>query len=148
MTQYWFYHLEASALEQVLPELLIKTQGRGWRSLVKCPAERLAELDKLLWTFRDDAFLPHGLDTEPFADLQPVLLTAEAESTAGVDCAFLIDGCDIHAEPSTQRVLVLINGRRETAVQQARRQWSALKQQKADLSYWQQTAQGRWEKKA
>ncbi|MDB5454933.1 MAG: polymerase chi subunit HolC, partial [Caulobacter sp.] len=33
----WFYHLERSALEQVLPELLEKTLGRGWRALVRGP---------------------------------------------------------------------------------------------------------------
>jgi len=28
--EYWFYHLEASTLEDVLPGLLEKVQQRGW----------------------------------------------------------------------------------------------------------------------
>ena len=57
-TEYWFYHLEASTLEGVLPGLLEKTLEKGWRALVKMPEDKLAELDNFLWTFRDDAFLP------------------------------------------------------------------------------------------
>ena len=31
----WFYHLERSTLDQVLPTLLEKTLERGWRALIK-----------------------------------------------------------------------------------------------------------------
>jgi len=39
MPEYWFYHLEASTLEGVLPGLLEKTLAKGWRALVKLPRE-------------------------------------------------------------------------------------------------------------
>ena len=55
----WFYHLERSALEDVLPELLEKTLARGWRALVRSPdARRLEALDQWLWSWRDDSFTP------------------------------------------------------------------------------------------
>ncbi|HEY0052608.1 MAG TPA: DNA polymerase III subunit chi, partial [Caulobacteraceae bacterium] len=57
----WFYHLERSSLEQVLPDLLEKTLTRGWRAQVRARDEaRLADLDERLWTWKDDAFLAHG----------------------------------------------------------------------------------------
>ena len=57
----WFYHLERSSLDQVLPELLEKTLQRGWRALVRsAAAERLEQLDNFLWTFREDGFCPTG----------------------------------------------------------------------------------------
>ena len=31
----WFYHLERSSVEDVLPELVEKTISRGWRALIK-----------------------------------------------------------------------------------------------------------------
>ncbi|MFT4252489.1 MAG: DNA polymerase III subunit chi, partial [Caulobacter sp.] len=72
----WFYHLERSSAEQVLPELLEKTLGRGWKALVRGgDPMRLNALDAHLWTFRDDSFLPHGLAEEPLAERQPVLLS-------------------------------------------------------------------------
>ena len=31
----WFYHLERTALDQALPELLEKTLAKGWKALVR-----------------------------------------------------------------------------------------------------------------
>ena len=54
-TEIWFYHLERSSLDQVLPELLEKTLGRGWRALVLLRDPQLiADLDERLWTWRPD----------------------------------------------------------------------------------------------
>ncbi len=148
MTEYWFYHLETSMLEGVLPELLDKTRARGWRALVKMPADRLSHMDKFLWTYKDDGFLPHGRDDEPMADQQPIVLSSEAATSQGHDCVFLIDGADIDVDAKTSRCLVMIDGRNEAMVQQARAKWKSLKDSGANLSYWQQNDQGRWEKKA
>ena len=76
MTEILFYHLQRQPLEAVLPTLLEKSLGRGWRAAVQATtAERLAALDDHLWTFTDDSFLPHGTDREPDAADQPVVLT-------------------------------------------------------------------------
>ncbi|NNE59239.1 MAG: DNA polymerase III subunit chi [Hellea sp.] len=148
MTEYWFYHLETSLLEGVLPELLDKTRARNWRALVKLPPDLLAHLDQFLWTYKDDGFLPHGRDDEPMSDQQPILLSADAESSEGHDCAFLVDGAKCDIAEQTSRCIVMIDGRNEGAVQEARSHWKTLKDQGANLSYWQQNDLGRWEKKA
>ena len=95
MTDYWFYHLEASTLKGVLPGLLEKTLQKGWRALVKLPEAELADMDAYLWTFQDDSFLPHGRDDEPQSAQQPILLSAQAESAAGFDAVFLIGGAQL-----------------------------------------------------
>lgn len=148
MTDCWFYHLEGSTLESVLPDLLQKTLAKGWRAVVKLPEARLPEMDHFLWTFKDDSFLPHGRDDEPQADQQPVLLTASAAKSQGADCVFLIEGEDMDITDDTQRCIVMINGRNQDDVTRARAQWSKLKKTGATLSYWQQTDRGGWEKKA
>lgn len=148
MTEYWFYHLETSTLENVLPELLGKTIERGWRALVKVPDSMLEHLDGYLWTYQDASFLPHGRDDEPQADRQPILLSADASGSEGFDCVFLVDGQDLNVSDSTTRCIVMINGRDADAVQSARAQWTRLKKTDANLSYWQQNDRGRWEKKA
>ena len=148
MTEYWFYHLETSMLEGVLPELLDKTLSRGWRALIKMPADRLSHMDKFLWTYKDDSFLPHGRDDEPMADQQPIVLSAEASTSQGHNCVFLIDGADMDITPDTSRCIVMIDGRNDAMVQAARKKWKSLKDANANLSYWQQNDQGRWEKKA
>ncbi|HVK81146.1 MAG TPA: DNA polymerase III subunit chi, partial [Verrucomicrobiae bacterium] len=61
MAELWFYHLERSELARALAPLLEKSLQRGWRALVRGGSpERLDELDAVLWTYRDDSFLPHA----------------------------------------------------------------------------------------
>ena len=146
--EYWFYHLEASTLEGVLPGLLEKTLEKGWRALVKMPEEKLAELDSFLWTFRDDAFLPHGRDDEPQAELQPILLSTATDSAKGFDAVFLLGGASIAEMDGVSRAMVMINGRSEEDVTRERGRWKALKDAGESLAYYQQDERGRWEKKA
>ena len=146
--EYWFYHLEASTIEGVLPELLEKTLTKGWRALVKLPEEKLSEMDQFLWTYRDEAFLPHGRADEPQAELQPILLSSSASTTEGCAAIFLIDGADIEDMSGAERAMVMINGRSQEDVQRERGRWKTLKEAGATLSYWQQDDRGRWEKKA
>jgi DNA polymerase-3 subunit chi len=146
VTEVWFYHLERTALEEALPELLEKTLARGWKALVRGrDGRRLEQLDQHLWTWRDDSFLPHGLAEEPLAARQPILLTTGQENPNGAEALFLVDG----AEPGTldgyARAMVLFDGRDEAAVAAARAQWSALKATGAAISYWRQKERG-WEK--
>ena len=147
-TDYWFYHLEASTLEGVLPGLLEKTLQKGWRALVKLPAAELEQMDKLLWTFRDDSFLPHGREDEPQSDLQPILLTATLDSAAGFDAVFLIDGAEMTDMADASRAMVMINGRSQDDIARERGRWKRLKSEGASLAYYQQDDRGRWAKKA
>lgn len=146
--EYWFYHLEASTIEGVLPGLLEKTLAKGWRALVKLPEDQLAEMDNYLWTYRDDAFLPHGRDDEPRADQQPILLTAAADSAKDFDAVFLLGGAEVADMAEASRAMVMINGRSQTDVTRERGRWKTLKYQGATLSYYQQNDRGAWEKKA
>ncbi len=145
----WFYHLERTGLEQALPELLDKTLARGWRAIVRSGSpDRLEHLDGWLWSYRDESFLPHGLASEPEAARQPILLTTTDDNLNGADALFLIDGADPGALQGYARCLVLFDGKDDTQLGLARRQWSALKADGAALSYWKQSPEGRWEKQA
>ena len=145
----WFYHLERSALEQVLPELLEKTLGRGWRALVRGPdPARLEQLDAHLWTYRDDSFLPHGLGEEPMAQRQPVLLTTRLDNPNGGQALFLLDGAEPGDLSDYQRCILLFDGRDEAALRLARGRWAAFKNAGHPVSYWRQGAERGWEKQA
>ena len=146
--EHWFYHLEGSTIEGVLPGLLEKTLAKGWRALVKLPEDKLPVLDDLLWTFRDDSFLPHGRDDEPMADWQPILLSHSIQDAKGFDAVFLMEGAEIKEMQGVSRAMVMINGRSQDNVLQERKRWKALKETGAALAYYQQNSQGRWEKKA
>jgi len=146
--EYWFYHLEASTVEGILPGLLEKTRQKGWRALVKLPQSQLKEMDDYLWTYKDDSFLPHGRDDEPLAEQQPITLSANVETADGYQAVFLIGGTDIADMSGVERCMVMINGRSENDVMRERKRWKALKETDAALSYYQQNDRGSWEKKA
>ena len=146
MGEVWFYHLERSSLEQALPELLEKTLQRGWKALVRTrePA-RAARLDEWLWTYRDDSFLPHGLDQEAGAARQPILITLGAENPNGADALFVIDGAELGATADYARCVVIFDGGDEQQLAAARAQFRAARASGAEVAYWQQKARG-WEK--
>jgi len=145
----WFYHLERTALEQALPSLLERTLARKWRALVRTTAkDRLDHLDAALWSYRDEAFLPHGVEGEPHAERQPVLLTTDKANTNAAQALFLIDGAEPDDLDGFERGLVLFDGRDESQVERARGQWKALKTRGINVSYWRESAERGWEKQA
>lgn len=145
----WFYHLERSSLDQVLPDLLDKTLKKGWRAVVRTGApDRLEHLDSWLWSFRDESFLPHGLADEPFAEHQPVLLTTGMDTPNAAQALFLIDGAEAGDLSPHERCIVLFDGRDEAALAQARGRWKTFKAEGRSVSYWRQGEQRGWEKMA
>ena len=145
----WFYHLERSPLEQVLPELLERTLARGWKALVRTgQPERVEHLDGWLWSWRDDSFLPHGTADEPMADRQPVLLTTALENPNAAEALFLIDGAEPGDVSGHERCILIFDGRDDAALKTARGRWKTFKDAGLSVSYWKQGVERGWEKVA
>jgi DNA polymerase III subunit chi len=148
MTEILFYHLKGQTLEQVLPALLHKSLERGWRVVVQASSEeRVEALDAHLWTWRDDAFLPHGTARDPEAAEQPIVLTANAENPNGATVRFLVDGANLTADAASyQRIVLLFDGEDPEAVEMARTRWNEAKAGGAEVTYWKANEDGRWER--
>ncbi|MGH6991902.1 MAG: DNA polymerase III subunit chi [Caulobacteraceae bacterium] len=145
----WFYQLERSSLEAVLPDLLAKCLERGWRALVVASARPLLErLDVRLWTFSDASFLAHGLESDPSPHRQPVLLSTSGENLNGAKALVLVDEAEGPAIEGFERALVVFDGGEESALRRARERWSALKVAGASLAYWRQKEERGWERQA
>jgi len=148
-TEIWFYHLERSTLDQVLPELLDKTLQRGWRALVRiADLSRLDEIDEHLWAWREDSFLAHGRSGQDHADRQPILLSQTGENPNGAQALFIVDQSDMGPVEGYERCFIIFDGRDDAALNHARERWKGLKGQGASLAYWKQSDEGRWEKAA
>jgi DNA polymerase III subunit chi len=145
-----FYHLQGRGLESALPALLERSLERGWRVVVQSGSEeRVAALDALLWTYRDDSFLPHGVAADRDAAGHPILLTAGDERSNGASVRFLIDGAGLPEDAeSYERLVLMFDGGDEGAVAAARAQWREAQERGLSATYWQQNSQGRWEQKA
>lgn len=147
MAELWFYHLERSDLSRALPPLLEKSLQRGWRALVRGGSpERLDELDVVLWTYRDDSFLPHAREGDP--KRQPVWLTSEGGNPNGAQVLFLLDGAEPGDLSSFERACLMFDGRDEAALELARSRWKQAKADGIVASYWRESAGGKWEKQA
>ena len=148
MTEILFYHLKGQSLDQVLPPLLQKSLERGWRVVVQASSEeRVEALDALLWTWRDDAFLPHGTARDSEAAEHPIVLTANAENPNGAAVRFLVDGANLSVDASNyQRIVLLFDGDDPEAVEMARLRWNEAKASGAEVTYWKADESGRWQR--
>lgn len=147
----WFYHLERSSVEDALPPLLEKCIERGWRAIVKSKiAANLDAIDSRLWTYKPNAWLPHGKlsgrDDED--DPQPILLVPEAldksGSRLGAQALFLLDGADWVGVNQVERIFVIFDGRDQDAVAHARNDWRRAKDIGLVPAYWRQSEDGKW----
>lgn len=148
MTNILFYHLENQPLEKVLPVLLEKTLERGWRAVVEVGSvERAEAIDSVLWTYREDSFLPHAVAGALEDADQPVLITAGPENPNGANVRFFVDRAVPQSADGYERIVFMFSGHDPDAVTEARAAWRALGPA-GTLTYWQQDESGRWVKKA
>jgi DNA polymerase-3 subunit chi len=148
MTEALFYHLEKARIDSVLPELLERTLERGWRALVRCGDRASVErVDELLWTYRDDSFMPHSADPA-LADRDPVHITDNAKLSNGADLLFLVEGARADAARigAYKRCVLIFNGADEAELAAARAFWKEANANGAETTYWRQSSEGRWKK--
>ena len=149
MADILFYHLTESPLEEALPGLLERSVERGWRAVVQTGTEeRRDALDQHLWTFRDDSFLAHATDREPYPAEQPVLLTTGEGNQNAAQIRFLVDGASPPELSGYERAVFLFDGHDAAQLEAARGHWKTMKEAGHAVTYWQQTPDRRWERKA
>ena len=154
MTEIWFYHLQSQPLERVLPTLIEKSLEKGWRVTLQARSEeRLAALDSWLWTFSDESFLAHGRAGDGDPNLQLVYLTNGIENPNGAALRLFVEGAEIApaidgSNENYARVAALFDGNNAEELLRARGQWKEVKELGFAPTYWQQSANGRWEMKA
>lgn len=154
MSEVLFYHLERRTLDDVLPGMIEKTLERGWRALIRVESsDRADAIDNLLWTYNEQTFLPHAQAGECDPKRQPVLITVEDDNLNGANVFFLVGGAappawSEAATKSLTRVVMMFDGRDGEQVGRARTAWSAAKAAGHDVTYWKESAAGKFEKQA
>ena len=142
-----FYHLTRQPLERVLPRIAERVLGEGQRLLiVEADARRRAALDKLLWTYAADSFLPHaeiGGDRDPG---QPILLAGDVDAANGARHVALADGLWRDAALDFARAFHFFD---DEAIRAAREAWKSLAgRDGVERRYWKLNDAGRWEQAA
>lgn len=148
MTEIRFYHLQTRSVDQALPDITQKALSAGHRIVVRARDDMEAErLNAHLWTYRPDAFIPHGSRKDGYAADQPVYLCAGNDNPNKADVLIVTDGVQPESLDGFSLCCDVFDGRDETQVNAARQRWKSYKDSGYALTYWQQTEKG-WEQKA
>jgi DNA polymerase III subunit chi len=148
LAQIGFYHLLTTPLERALPRLLERAREQGYVIMVRAgSAQRVAQLDAVLWTYDEASFLPHGSARDGNAAAQPIWLTAGDENPNQATMLVLVDGVEATDLSSFMRCVDIFDGNDESAVEAARERWRRAQEAGHELTYWQQTGSG-WERRA
>ena len=150
MAEVLFYHLTESTLEDALPGLLERSVDRGWRAVVQTGTEeRRDALDRICGPFatiRSWRMAPIASRIPPSS---PILLTTGDGNPNEAQIRFLVDGAvppDI-SRLRARRVPVRRPRRRRRSRRRATH-WKTMKDAGHAVTYWQQTPDRRWERKA
>ena len=148
MSEVRFYHLERQSLNQALPQLVSKALQNGHRIVVKAANDQVEHINNHLWTYDPNSFIPHGSAKDGNETDQPVWLTANNENPNAADVLILTQENEApEIDNAFTLICDMIDGKNEDAVAAARTRWKSYKAAGHDVTYWQQSAQGKWEKK-
>lgn len=144
-----FYHL-TTPLDRVLPriaERVVQTSGR--LLIVAEPQEQRIALDRLLWSYAPESFLPHAQAGGPDDANQPIIIAtdiAEQEPANAARNVAVVDGRWRDLILTFDRGFHLFD---DEAIQEARLAWKALADREGvERRYWKQNDAGRWEQAA
>ncbi|MCP3733608.1 DNA polymerase III subunit chi [Sphingomonas sp. RP10(2022)] len=142
-----FYHLTATPLDRALPQIAAKVVDSGARLLIVSGKEdQRVDLDRLLWTYKTDSFLPHAQAGAGDDSLQPILLAGEITQANAARHIALVDGEWRDGALAFDRTFHFFE---DEHIRPARDAWRALgSRDGVERRYWKQTDTGRWEQAA
>lgn len=142
-----FYHLTAMPLGRALPQIAEKVVASGARLLVvAAEAEARVAIDRMLWSYAPDSFLPHAQLGAGDDRRQPVLIAPDVNAANGARCIALTDGQWRDEALDFDRAFHFFD---DDAIRPAREAWKALAgREGVERRYWKQNEAGRWEQAA
>ena len=138
-----FYHLTQQPLDRVLPRIAERVLDGGGRLLVVSGDEaQRTSVDRLLWSYTPESFLPHAQAGAGDDSLQPVLIAPEPNPANAARHIALIDGTWREEALAFDRAFHFFD---EGSVVAARAAWRALAgREDVERRYWKQDEAGRW----
>ncbi|WP_066480202.1 MULTISPECIES: DNA polymerase III subunit chi [unclassified Sphingomonas] len=142
-----FYHLTRQPLDAVLPRIAEKVLADGGRlEIVAGDAEQRAAIDRFLWTWSAESFLPHAIAGAMDDARQPILIRA---AIAAPDPAGHVAIADGHWRDEALGFARAFHFFDDATIAESRAAWKALATRDGvERRYWKQNAHGRWEQAA
>lgn len=137
-----FYHLASSPLEKVLPRICERLLEQGERLTIVVADAMLDDLDRQLWSYAREAFLPHGRAGAPDAERQPILLDAGTTASNGARNIAIADGRWRDEALGFDRAFYFFD---DEHLADARQSWTTIKDNpKVEPRYWMKGPRGKW----
>ena len=146
MPEICYYHIQQADFVTALARLLEDMLSQQKRCFIWL--ENLADAQNIsekLWTFEDDAFIPHGVIGQSAHDAnQPVLFSDQRENVNVAQVLILPHQLDWDGPDEFTQICRLFDGRNPDRLVLMRQNWQKDKQAGHKLSYWQQDNSGTW----
>ena len=111
-------------------EIAEQTYGQGQRlQIIAANEEQATRLDDLLWTWKPDSFVPHGIWEESADQVaQPVVITGRQERLPGIEHLLMLDYCEVELVRQFSHAVHMVVADNPERLEASRRYWSLLKE--------------------
>jgi DNA polymerase-3 subunit chi len=130
MTEVIFVEVNAGRIEIRACEIAEENYARGNRlQIIALDQEQAERLDDLLWTFKHDTFIPHGLWTgSPDEPTQPIVITTSKEPVQGMDSLLMMGYGDVDLVSQFSQAFHLVVVDNQERIAGSRGYWTLLKE--------------------
>lgn len=152
LEQVGFYHLERTGPLDVVPSLVDKIYNRGLKSWIYHPDKALLkEMDRVIWTFSQQSFVPHCLEGDESMAHASSILSAQLPPKEGgkIDVFIALAPYAVEEDlPDVSRVVDMFESQDSAVLAQARERWRFYREKEISCAYWIQTSEGKWVQKS
>lgn len=137
------YQAAEGKLVSVVIKLLEKAYASGQKSVFFSPiSERIDLIDKTLWTFSTNAFIPHGSYKFGFPEKQPIYFTNKYENPNDANILAITDTLEIPDSFMNNFEKIMFIFEEMSQVEYAHEFYQVLKKNCKYVNYWKQSANG------
>ena len=135
----YFYNSSQRNLVADIAWLTEKLFSKRNRILVCCREQATVEIiDKFLWAYREDGFIPHSINKNAKTSLYPVLITTEINEEYNHDALLALSGILIK-EKDWQRftkIYYFFDDQEKKEKENARLMWKSFSALDVECKYW------------
>ncbi len=130
MTEVIFIEVFESRMEMRACEIAERAYLQGDKlQVIAADTHQADRLDELLWTFRPDSFIPHGLAKGEKDEIAPpVVITSEEEKLPGYETLLMMEYCQARTLLKFAQAIHLIVVDNQKRLDASRDYWTKLKE--------------------
>ena len=143
--EYGIYNIESGNLVNSAVRLLEKIYNSGKRCVFFSPlAERVNLIDRTLWTFSTNVFVPHGDKNLGFSEKQPIFFTDTLNvNPNGATVLMMLDSLDFRSwndYEKFEKIIMMFDD--EESRRASEKLFADLKKGAENVNYWKQSSKG------